>query len=43
MQTLGSTINKDGQSDNITIYGHNMRYVGTSFTHLTEYKRELIS
>lgn len=34
-----STINKDGQSDNITIYGHNMRYVGTSFTHLTEYKK----
>lgn len=32
-------MNKDGQSDNITIYGHNMRYVGTSFTHLTEYKK----
>lgn len=27
------------QSDNLTIYGHNMRYVGTSFTHLNEYKQ----
>lgn len=34
-----ATINEKGQSDNITIYGHNMRYLGTSFTHLTEYKR----
>ena len=34
-----ATINKDGQSDNITIYGHHMRYLGTSFTHLAEYKK----
>lgn len=34
-----ATINEDGQSDNITIYGHNMRSLGTSFTHLTEYKK----
>ena len=34
-----ATINEDGQSDNITIYGHNMRYLGTSFSHLTEYKK----
>ena len=34
-----ATINEDGQSDNITIFGHNMRYLGTSFTHLTEYKK----
>lgn len=31
-------INKDGQPDNITIYGHNMRSLGTSFSHLSEYK-----
>lgn len=36
-----STINKDGQSDNITIYGHHMRYLGTSFTHLAEYKKNV--
>lgn len=34
-----ATINADGQSDNITIFGHHMRYVGTSFTHLAEYKK----
>ena len=34
-----ATINKEGQSDNITIFGHHMRYVGTSFTHLAEYKK----
>ena len=32
-------IDKDKVSDNLTIYGHNMRYVGTSFTHLNEYKQ----
>lgn len=32
-------ISEKRQSDNLTIYGHNMRYVGTSFTHLTEYKQ----
>ena len=32
-------VEKDKQSDNLTIYGHNMRYVGTAFTHLTEYKQ----
>ncbi|WP_124098071.1 class B sortase [Ruminococcus sp. Marseille-P6503] len=31
-------IDKDGQADNITIYGHHMRKLGTSFTHLAEYK-----
>ncbi|SDA19017.1 sortase B [Ruminococcus sp. YE71] len=31
-------INADGQADNITIYGHHMRKLGTSFTHLAEYK-----
>jgi sortase B len=34
-----ATINEDGQSDNITIFGHHMRYLGTSFTHLAEYKK----
>ncbi|MBR1739309.1 MAG: class B sortase [Ruminococcus sp.] len=34
-----SVIDEDGQSDNITIFGHHMRYVGTSFTHLAEYKK----
>ena len=31
-------IDKNGQADNITIYGHHMRKLGTSFTHLAEYK-----
>lgn len=31
-------IDKNGQADNITIYGHHMRRLGTSFTHLAEYK-----
>lgn len=31
-------IDKKGQADNITIYGHHMRRLGTSFTHLAEYK-----
>lgn len=31
-------INEDGQPDNIVIYGHNMRRLGTSFSHLNEYK-----
>lgn len=31
-------IDKNGQPDNITIYGHHMRKLGTSFTHLAEYK-----
>ncbi len=31
-------INEEGQADNITIYGHHMRKLGTSFTHLAEYK-----
>ncbi len=31
-------INKEGQPDNIIIYGHHMRRLGTSFTHLAEYK-----
>lgn len=34
-----ATINETGQSDNITIYGHHMRALGTSFTHLAEYKK----
>ena len=34
-----SKIDEEGQSDNITIFGHHMRYVGTSFTHLAEYKK----
>lgn len=34
-----ATINEKGQSDNITIFGHHMRYLGTSFTHLAEYKK----
>ena len=36
-----ATITPEEQSDNITIYGHHMRYLGTSFTHLTEYKKGL--
>jgi sortase B len=31
-------IDENGQPDNITIYGHHMRKLGTSFTHLAEYK-----
>ena len=31
-------INEKGQADNIVIYGHHMRRLGTSFTHLAEYK-----
>lgn len=34
-----SEVSRTKQSDNLTIYGHNMRYVGTSFTHLCEYKQ----
>ena len=34
-----SSINADGQSDNITIFGHHMGWVGTSFTHLSEYEQ----
>lgn len=34
-----SVIDEDGQSDNLTIFGHHMGYVGTSFTHLAEYKK----
>ncbi|MBQ9374992.1 MAG: class B sortase [Ruminococcus sp.] len=32
-------IDKNGQADNITIYGHHMRALGTAFTHLAEYKQ----
>ena len=31
-------INEHGQPDNIIIFGHHMRKLGTSFTHLAEYK-----
>lgn len=31
-------IDENGQADNIVIYGHHMRRLGTSFTHLAEYK-----
>lgn len=31
-------IDESGQPDNIVIYGHHMRRLGTSFTHLAEYK-----
>lgn len=31
-------INEEGQPENIIIYGHNMRRLGTSFSHLCEYK-----
>ena len=31
-------IDENGQPDNIVIYGHHMRRLGTSFTHLAEYK-----
>ncbi len=33
------TIEKDKQSDNITIYGHHMGYIGTGLTHIHEYKQ----
>ena len=32
-------IDKNGQPDNITLYGHHMRRLGTAFTHLAEYKQ----
>ncbi len=32
-------IDEKGQADNITIYGHHMRSLGTAFTHLAEYKQ----
>lgn len=32
-------IDEKGQADNITIYGHHMRRLGTAFTHLAEYKQ----
>lgn len=31
-------VTAEAQPDNITIYGHHMRQLGTSFTHLAEYK-----
>ena len=31
-------IDEDGQPNNIIIYGHHMRKLGTAFTHLAEYK-----
>ena len=34
-----SVINDEDQTDNLTIFGHHMGYVGTSFTHLSEYKQ----
>ncbi|MBQ2582166.1 MAG: class B sortase [Ruminococcus sp.] len=34
-------IQKDSQSDNITIYGHHMNYLGTGFAHLHEYKQSV--
>ena len=34
-----STIDEYGQSDNLTIFGHHMGVLGTSFTHLSEYKK----
>ena len=33
-----TTIDENGQSDNIVMYGHHMRRMGTAFTHLAEYK-----
>lgn len=33
-----NTIDEYRQSDNIVIYGHHMRNLGTTFTHLAEYK-----
>ena len=34
-----SVIGKERQSDNITIFGHHMGWLGTSFTHLSEYEQ----
>ena len=34
-----SKIDENGQPNNIVIYGHNMRTLGTAFTHLNEYKQ----
>ena len=34
-------IDEKGQPDNIVIYGHHMRRLGTSFTHLAEYKESV--
>ncbi|MCR5020264.1 class B sortase [Ruminococcus sp.] len=34
-----SVIGKERQSDNITIFGHHMGWVGTNFTHLSEYEQ----
>lgn len=31
-------LTKDKQSDNITVYGHHMGYIGTGLTHIHEYK-----
>lgn len=33
------TVDEKGQSDNITLYGHHMGYIGTGFTHIHEYKQ----
>lgn len=33
------TLEKDEQSDNITVYGHHMGYIGTGLTHIHEYKQ----
>ncbi|MGN1114770.1 MAG: class B sortase [Oscillospiraceae bacterium] len=35
----GVPIDKNGQADNITLYGHHMKNLGTAFTHLAEYKQ----
>ena len=34
-------IDEKGQPDNIVIYGHHMRRLGTAFTHLAEYKESV--
>jgi sortase B len=34
-----SIMDENGQTDNITVFGHHMGYVGTSFTHLSEYEQ----
>ena len=34
-------IKQNSQSDNITIYGHHMNYLGTGFAHLHEYKESV--
>ena len=34
-----SVMDENGQTDNITVFGHHMGYVGTSFTHLSEYEQ----